>query len=149
MRAVVQRVHEASVVVDAETVGKIDAGLLVYLGVEPDDGDDEVRYLAEKVRNLRIFPDDHKPLNRDVGETNGSVLVVSAFSTVGDARKGRRPSFDKAAGPDLAEQLYERFCDTLAGLGVGVERGRFRQHMDVRSVNDGPICMLLDSRKVF
>lgn len=149
MRAVVQRVHSASVVVNDHTVGKIETGLLVYLGVAPDDTDTDVAYLAEKVRYLRIFPDNHKPLNRDVAEAGGGVLVISAFSTVGDARKGRRPSFDKAAGPELAEPLYEQFCAKLSELGVQVERGRFREHMDVSSVNDGPICMLLDSRKLF
>ncbi len=149
MRAVVQRVQSASVVVDGIVVGKIGVGLLVYLGVGPDDGEADVAYLSEKVRYLRIFPDDHKPLNRDVVDAGGAVLVISAFSTVGDARKGRRPSFDKAAGPELAEPLYGLFCETLSATGVRVERGRFREHMDVSSVNDGPICMLLDSRKLF
>jgi D-tyrosyl-tRNA(Tyr) deacylase len=149
MRAVVQRVCDASVLVEGEAVGVAKSGLLVYLGVATDDTMDDAAYLAEKVRYLRCFPDEAKPLNRDVVEAGGTVLVVSAFTTMADARKGRRPAFTAAAEPELAERLYLAFCQELAALGVGVEKGRFRAHMDVVSTNDGPICILLDSRKLF
>lgn len=149
MRAVVQRVHEAHVVVDGETVGQIDAGLLVYVGVAGDDAASDAAWLAEKVRFLRIFPQDDKPLDRDVVEAAGAVLAVSAFTTLADARKGRRPALIAAAGPEIAQPLLERFCSELSGLGVRVAQGRFRAHMDVHSVNDGPICVLLDSRRQF
>lgn len=149
MRAVVQRVHEASVVVDDATVSSMHAGLLVYLGVSKSDTAADVEFLANKVRHLRVFPDDAGALNRDVAESGGDVMVVSAFTTQGDARKGRRPSFVEAASPDLARELYESFCHVLGQSGVMVHQGRFREHMDVSSVNDGPICILLDSHKTF
>ncbi|MCB9849667.1 MAG: D-tyrosyl-tRNA(Tyr) deacylase [Phycisphaerales bacterium] len=149
MRAVIQRVHSASVVVDGETIAQIDAGLLVYVGVAAKDIESDAAWLAEKVRYLRVFPDDGKPLNRDVAEAGGTVLAVSAFTTQADARKGRRPGLSYAAGPEEAEQLYESFCAALRSLGVSVQQGRFRAHMDVYSVNDGPICVLVDSTKLF
>ncbi len=149
MRAVVQRVHEAAVVVNDCTVGGIGKGLLVYLGVGSDDRPADSDYLAEKVRYLRIFPDDHKPLNRDVVEAEGGILVISAFTTQADARKGRRPALTGAAEPQLAEELYEQFCKKLETLGVKPQTGQFREHMDVSSVNDGPICILLDSGRQF
>ncbi len=149
MRAVVQRVTEGSVTVEGEVVGSIGKGLLVYVGVGPDDAESDGRYLADKVRHLRIFPDDERLMNLDVAEARGQVLVVSAFTVHCDARKGRRPSFDTAAGPDQANALYESFCEALAATGVTVERGVFREHMQVTSVNDGPICVLLDSRRLF
>ena len=149
MRAVVQRVHEASVVVDGATVGRISAGLLVYVGVATDDSAEDAAWLADKVRYLRVLPDDAKPLNRDVVEAGGAVLAVSAFTTLADARKGRRPALVAAASPEQALALFETFRDRLAGAGVRVAEGRFRAHMDVASVNDGPICVLLDSRRQF
>jgi len=149
MRAVIQRVSEASVEVEDGVSGAIGAGLLVYLGVGTDDGDDDVAYIADKVRHLRIFPDDEGRLNRDVVEAGGKVLVVSAFTVQADARRGRRPSFDAAAAPELAVQLYERVCEALDQLGVSVERGVFRAMMSVHSVNAGPICILLDSKRSF
>ncbi len=149
MRAVVQRVHQAKVEVDGATVGRIDGGLLVYVGVAADDADADVTWLADKIRYLRIFPDEDKPLNRDVVEAGGAVLAVSAFTTLADARKGRRPALVAAAGPERALQLFASFCDQLAATGVRVAQGQFRAHMDVHSVNDGPICMLLDSRRQF
>ncbi len=149
MRAVVQRVHSAEVVVDGAVVGAISAGLLVYLGVAVDDTVEDAAYLADKVRYLRIFPDDAKPLNRDVADAAGGVLAVSAFTTQADARKGRRPALGAAATPEHAQTLYDEFCMLLESTGVPLERGRFRAHMDVRSVNDGPICILLDSRRAF
>ena len=149
MRAVIQRVHEASVVVEGQVVGAIGRGLLVYLGVEQGDSQDAARYIAEKIRYLRIFPDSAKPMNRDVTDAGGAVLVVSAFTTAGDARRGRRPSFDNAAGPEAAGPLYLQVCSSLADYGLEVQRGRFGAMMDVRSSNDGPICVLIDSKRVF
>lgn len=149
MRATVQRVSSASVVVDGALVGAIDEGLLVYLGVDREDGDADIAYIADKVCHLRIFPDDAGKMNLDVAQANGKVLVVSAFSLQADARRGRRPSFEAAAEPDHANLLYERFCEEISRTGLMVERGTFRAIMDVRSVNAGPICILLDSRRVF
>lgn len=149
MRAVVQRVHRATVEVDGQTVSEIGAGLLVYLGVAASDRPGDSGYLAEKVRYLRVFPDDDKPLNRDVREVGGSVLVVSAFTTQADARKGRRPSLIQAAPPEVAEGLYASFCETLHAMEVETQTGRFGAHMEVHSVNDGPICVLLDSARLF
>jgi D-tyrosyl-tRNA(Tyr) deacylase len=149
MRAVVQRVHSAEVIIDGEAVGAIGTGLLVYLGVAADDTIEDAAYLADKVRYLRVFPDEDKPLNRDIEAVGGGVLAVSAFTTQADARKGRRPSLSLAAAPDQALTLYNEFCNLLSATGVRTERGRFREHMDVHSVNDGPICILLDSRRVF
>jgi D-tyrosyl-tRNA(Tyr) deacylase len=149
MRAVVQRVLEATVTVEDQVVGSIGAGLLVYLGVGPDDDDSDVRYLADKVRHLRIFPDADRLMNLDVGQIDGKVLVISAFTVHCDARKGRRPSFDTAAPPEHANAMYEAFCRELAGLGVPVETGVFREYMRVGSINDGPISVLLDSKRLF
>ncbi len=149
MRATVQRVHEAQVVVDGEVVGAIATGLLVYVGVAHDDGPADVRYLAEKISGLRIFTDNNGKMNLDVREVAGSVLVISAFALQADARKGRRPSFDAAAPPEHAHTLYEQLCDTLAESGLQVARGVFRAHMEVSSVNNGPICILLDSKRLF
>jgi D-tyrosyl-tRNA(Tyr) deacylase len=137
------------VTVAGEVVGSIGTGLLVYLGVGPDDTESDGRYLADKVRHLRIFADDDHLMNLDVAQVDGQVLVVSAFTVHCDARKGRRPSFDTAAGPDQANALYASFCDALAAAGVAVERGVFREYMAVSSVNDGPICVLLDSKRLF
>ena len=149
MRAVAQRVSEASVEIDdgrSETIGP---GLLIYLGVGTEDNDTDVTYLVDKVRHLRIFMDDNDKMNLDVGQINGQVLVISAFTVQADARKGRRPSFDLAARPEQANALYEKFCDELEATGLVVKRGSFGSFMNVRSNNDGPICILLDSRRVF
>lgn len=149
MRAVVQRVCEASVMVDGRTVAAIERGLSVYLGVAADDGDSDLTYVADKVRHLRIFPDENERMNLDVAQAGGKVLVVSAFTVQADARHGRRPSFEGAAPPDRARVLYELFCDALVRSGLTVQRGLFGAMMDVRSVNTGPVCILLDSRRVF
>ncbi len=149
MRAVVQRVERAQVTVSGEVVGQIGAGLLVYAGVAPDDGDDDVAYVAEKVAHLRIFTDPAGKLNLSVGEVSGSVLLVSAFTVAGDARKGRRPSFDGSASGPVAQPLMEKLRAAILGHGVAVQTGRFAAHMHVDSVNDGPICVLLDSRRGF
>ena|SRR5687768_16588537 len=149
MRAVVQRVSSASVHVDGRQVGAIERGLLVLLGVGSHDGPADVEYVAGKVRELRIFPDDAGKTNRDVAEAGGAVLVVSQFTLFGDVRNGRRPSFVDAASPELARALYEGVAADLRGRGVRVETGEFRAHMDVSLVNDGPVTILLDSKKVF
>jgi D-tyrosyl-tRNA(Tyr) deacylase len=149
MRAIVQRVTHAAVEVSGATASSIDKGLLVYLGVAPEDGEEDITYLAEKVRFLRIFADDQGKLNLDVVQADGAVLVVSAFTVQADARKGRRPSFDAAADPDTARGLYERACDAIAAHGATVKQGSFRAMMAVSSVNDGPICVLLDSKRLF
>ena len=147
MRAAVQRVSEAAVDVDGTICGSIPSGLLVYVGVAPDDGDDDVAYLVDKVRHLRIFCDDSDRMNLDVVQAGGQVLLVSAFTLQADARKGRRPSFDSAADPKHARALYEQLCDSLSETGVPVERGSFGAYMKVSCVNDGPICILLDSHR--
>ena len=149
MRAVVQRVSEASVVTERRVQGSIGTGLLVYLGVDRDDGEADVSYLADKVRHLRIFPDEADRMNLDLLQAGGKALVVSAFTVQADARRGRRPAFESAAPPDRAIVLYELFCDALRRLGVSVERGLFGDYMDVKSVNAGPICILLESRRAF
>jgi len=149
LRAVVQRVDSASVTADGRVTGAVDAGLLVYVGVEQGDTAEDAAYLADKVRHLRMFPEGDKHLNRDVADIGGAVLVVSAFTLQADARKGRRPSFDQAAPPEQANELYEYFCAKLAEYGVRVERGVFRAAMTVASVNAGPVCILLDSHRVF
>jgi len=149
MRATVQRVSSAAVEVEGKEVARIGAGLLVYLGVAPQDGDADVGYIAEKVRHLRVFADAEGKMNLDVVQAGGAVLLVSAFTLQADARKGRRPSFDDAADPDEARGLYEKTGDALVALGVRVERGLFQAHMTVASINDGPICILLDSKRLF
>ena len=149
MRATVQRVSEASVTVDGRVVGSTGRGLLVYVGVGKDDGEADVRYVAEKITGLRVFNDSDGKMNLNVAEVGGEVLVISAFALQADARKGRRPSFDPAAGPELAELLYEQLCLMLSAGGLTVARGIFRAHMDVASINDGPVCILLDSKRTF
>lgn len=149
MRAMVQRISRASVTVDESVVSEIDHGLLVYLGVEQGDGDEDVGYVANKVSQLRIFSDDQGHMNQSVIDVGGCVLVISAFTLQADARKGRRPSFERAASGELAESLYEQCCDSITANGITVKRGIFGAMMDVQSVNDGPICILLDSRKNF
>jgi D-tyrosyl-tRNA(Tyr) deacylase len=149
VRACVQRVSEASVIVDEQIVGQIQRGMLVLLGVAHDDTDSDVRYIAEKTVGLRIFEDDDGKMNRSLLESGGEMLVVSQFTLLGNCRKGRRPSFIAAAEPRLAEQLYEQFVAEVERRGVRVATGTFRAHMDVTLVNDGPVTLLLDSRKVF
>ena len=149
MRAVVQRVSEASVTVRGDVCGAIGRGLLVYLSAAHDDADKDASYLADKVRHLRIFNDEAGQLNYDLVQTGGSVLVISAFTVLGDARKGRRPSYATAARPEQANQLYTRFGDVLESFNLTVRRGVFRAHMKVTATNDGPVCILLDSTKAF
>lgn len=149
MRAVVQRVAGASARVAGREVGRIDRGLLVYLGVGRCDGDGDLDYLASKVAGLRIFADEAGAMNRSVLEAGGAALVVSQFTLLGDARRGKRPSFIEAMEPQAAEEMYDRFVARLEDLGVPCSRGVFRAMMDIESVNDGPVTILLDSRKVF
>jgi D-tyrosyl-tRNA(Tyr) deacylase len=149
MRACVQRVREASVTVDGEVCGRIGGGIVVLLGVAVDDTADDVQFMAEKIVDLRIFGDDEGKMNRSLAEIGGAMLVVSQFTLLGDARKGRRPSYIAAAPPELAEKLYEEFVATVRRRGVEVATGKFRAHMDVSLVNDGPVTLLLDSRKLF
>lgn len=148
MRAVVQRVCRASVTVGDEIIGAIGPGLLVYAAAAPDDTAADVAYIAEKVAHLRIFPDDADKMNRSVLDTGGAVLVVSAFTVHADARKGRRPSFDGSAPGPVAEPLIAELVHALRRTGLTVATGRFAAYMQVESVNDGPICVLLDSRRV-
>lgn len=148
MRAAVQRVSHAKVTVHERVIGRIGPGLMVYAAAAPDDGDDDVVYIANKVLGLRIFNDDAGKMNRSVCDVVGGVLVVSAFSLLGDARKGRRPSFIGSAPGDIAEPLIDKLTDTIRAGGIQVETGRFAAYMQVESLNDGPICILLDSRRV-
>ncbi len=149
MRAVVQRVKTAKVVVDQKVVGEIAKGLLVFLGVGEGDRSEDADYLASKVANLRIFSDSNDKMNLSLLEVSGEALVVSQFTLWGDSRKGRRPSFVRAADPALANRLYREFIDLLRGRGIKVAEGRFQEMMDVHLVNDGPVTMLLDSEKNF
>ncbi len=149
MRAVVQRVSRAEVRVDGRAAGAVGRGLCVLLGVARDDAEEDARLLAAKVAQLRIFEDGAGKMNLGVGEVGGGVLVVSQFTLLGDARKGNRPSFTEAAPPEPANALYERFCALLRERGLPVATGVFRAHMDVELVNDGPVTMLLDSKRLF
>jgi len=145
MRAIVQRVTSACVEIDGKIAGEIGAGLLVLLGVAKTDRPEDADFLAEKTVNLRIFADENGKMNRSLLESGGALLVVSQFTLYGDCRKGRRPSFDGAAGPELARALYERFIEIARSKGIRVETGVFQAHMSVSLVNDGPVTLLLES----
>lgn len=147
MRAVVQRVRSARVIAEGLTVGRIDHGLLVYVAAAPDDAEPDVHYLADKLAHLRIFPDESGRMNRDLRQAGGAVLLVSAFTVLADARRGRRPSLDSSAPAEVAAPLIEQLRAQLNALGLRVETGRFAAYMQIESVNDGPICVLLDSRR--
>ena len=150
MRAVVQRVAKASVHIGEKgNVGGIDRGILVFLGVGPEDTSQDVGYMAEKVVNLRIFPDEDGKMNRSVLEIEGGVLVVSQFTLYGDCRKGRRPSYAGAAPPELANELYEEFVTRLGDYTSRVATGQFQEIMEVHLINDGPVTLLVDSQKRF
>lgn len=149
MRAVVQRVSSARVVVDEEIVGEIGAGLMVLLGVEKEDTEEDGRYLAGKLAGLRIFADEAGKMNLSVQEVGGGLLVVSQFTLLGDCRQGRRPGFSAAAPPAEADRLYLYLCDLLRQRGLTVATGIFRADMDVHLVNHGPVTFILDSRKRF
>lgn len=149
MRAVVQRAKHASVVIDSETVGRIDQGLVVFLGIQPNDGEEQINWMADKIVNLRLFPDDQGKMNLSLFDIEKEMLIVSQFTLYGDCRKGRRPGFSSAAPPELAEPLYRRFIEVVEKLGIRCATGRFGAMMDVELVNDGPVTLLLDSDKTF
>jgi D-aminoacyl-tRNA deacylase len=149
MRAVVQRVSRAKVTVDGDTRGEIGVGLLVLLGVGHKDTEEDASYLAAKIAGLRIFQDIDRKMNLSVAEAGGSVLAVSQFTLYGDVRKGKRPSFDAAAAPEPARQLYEFFVEQIRAAGLRCETGRFQEMMQVELVNEGPVTILLDSEKGF
>jgi D-tyrosyl-tRNA(Tyr) deacylase len=149
MRAVLQRVSRARVLIGDRQAGSIGAGLLVLLGVEAGDGPDDVAYIESKIRQVRVFEDEQQKMNRSVIDAEGAVLVVSQFTLCGDVRKGRRPSFDAAATPDVANALYEAVVNALRRSGLTVETGEFRAMMQVELVNEGPVTILLDSRRRF
>ena len=145
MKACIQRVSRAKVVVGGETVGEIAEGFVVLLGVAGDDTEAEARQLAEKIVGLRVFEDAHQKMNLALADVGGAVLVVSQFTLLADCRKGRRPSFVAAAVPEQAEKLYRIFVDTVAEHGIPVATGRFREHMEVELANDGPVTLLVDT----
>jgi D-tyrosyl-tRNA(Tyr) deacylase len=149
MRAVVQRMSRAQVTVNGEITGQIGLGLLVLLGVGRDDTETDAIYLSEKIAGLRVFEDDQGKMNRSVQNVNGSVLAVSQFTLYGDVRRGKRPSFDAAAPPEKARQLYEFFVEQIRAAGLRCETGRFQEMMQVELVNQGPVTILLDSGKAF
>ncbi len=149
MRAVIQRVSHAKVEVDAKTIGEIGPGLLVYLGVGKGDTQTDAEFMADKLVNLRIFADEVGKMNRSVMDIRGGILVISNFTLYGDCRKGRRPGFDAAGDPALAEPLYEKVAALIAASDVPVAKGSFGAHMQVTSLNDGPVTFLLDSSRLF
>jgi D-aminoacyl-tRNA deacylase len=149
MRAVVQRVSRASVTVRGEITGRIDRGLLVLIGISGDDTYADADYLADKIASLRIFEDEYGKMNLSLAEVSGSALVVSQFTLYGDARRGKRPSFDAAAPPEKARTLYEYFVERIRAADLRCETGRFQEMMQVELINDGPVTILLDSSKAF
>ncbi|MCX7654066.1 MAG: D-aminoacyl-tRNA deacylase [Fervidobacterium sp.] len=149
MRAVVQRVTKASVSVDNVIVGKINKGIVILLGVGKDDDIDDAKYMAEKIVNLRIFDDENGKMNLSLLDVNGEALIISQFTLYGDCRKGRRPSYTDSASPLIAQQLYEKFIELVASYGVFVQTGIFGEHMEVEIHNNGPVTLLIDSKKVF
>lgn len=149
MRAVVQRVTRSNVKVDDKTVGEISKGLLVFLGVGNEDIEQDIDYLADKIVNLRIFEDENEKMNLSLLDVKGQALIISQFTLYGDCRKGRRPNFMDAAPPEKAMDFYNRFVQRVRDLGVGVEEGVFQAHMLVDIVNDGPVTLIIDSKKNF
>ena len=149
MRAVIQRVNKSKVTVDKKIVGEIKKGLMVLLGIGKDDNDQDIKYIADKIVNLRIFEDTEGKLNLSLLDIEGEILVVSQFTLYGDARKGRRPSFIQAGNPKEAVKLYEKFIDYISEYGLKIETGIFQADMIVSIENDGPVTILLDSKKNF
>ena len=148
MRAVIQRVHEAQITIDQKETRKIGRGLVIFLGVMKGDGESQSDFLAEKAFGLRIFPDENGKMNLSLGDVGGQALVVSNFTLGTDCKKGRRPSFDMAAAPQEAEDLYLRFVEGLRATGTRVETGEFGAHMDVLVANDGPVNLIIDTEKI-
>lgn len=149
MRIVVQRVNHASVTVEGEVVGKIGMGLMVLVGAQEGDSDEDIKFMAGKIAGMRIFEDADDKMNLSVKDVGGEVLLVSQFTLLGDARHGRRPSFSHAASPELAEPMVDKLRDMLVQMGIHTETGRFRTHMKVLLENDGPVTIMLDSRRLF
>lgn len=149
MRAVVQRVSEASVTVDGKEKGSIEKGLLVFAGIVKDDDEKDGQYIASKIAGLRIFEDREGKMNLSVREVGGEILLVSQFTLAGDARKGRRPSFEKAMRPETASLLFEKLVKMVENEGLTVATGQFQAHMEIKLINDGPVTLLLDSKKEF
>ena len=149
MRAVVQRVTKSSVTVDGQITGATDEGLVVLIGVEEGDTDKDAGYIADKVSGLRIFEDENEKMNLYVKDVGGSILAISQFTLLGDVRKGKRPSFITAEDPEIANRLYQQVCENIRNQGINVETGIFQAHMLVKINNNGPVTILLDSRKTF
>ena len=149
MRAVIQRVTSARVIIDGQEYSRIGVGLLVLLGVEKEDTAADGEMLARRIVELRIFEDDAGKMNRSIAEASGQILAVSQFTLLGDCRRGRRPSFDPAAPPDVARELYQKFVEQISGLGIPVKTGVFQAMMDIELTNQGPVTFILDSRKRF
>jgi D-aminoacyl-tRNA deacylase len=149
MRTVIQRVSQASVEVKGRLVGKINTGLLVYLSIGKTDTLTDAKFLADKLVSLRIFADDADKMNRSVLDIHGDILLISNFTLHGDCRKGRRPGFDQAAEPEMANQLYEKVIELVSAYGIKVEKGIFTANMNVSSVNNGPVTFILDSSRLF
>lgn len=149
MRAVLQRAGESMVEVEGEVLGKIKRGLVVFIGIEKDDEEDDCKYIAGKIAGLRIFEDDEGKMNLSLEDVGGEILCISQFTLFGDCRKGRRPSFIDAAAPEKANHHYNRICEMLSDRGLKVEKGKFQSKMKVKVSNDGPVTILLDSRKIF
>lgn len=149
MRAVVQRVNHSNVTVDDELCGSIQRGLMVLLGVEQGDTDSDLQYMVDKITNLRIFEDENEKMNLSLKDVKGELLVVSQFTLMGDCRKGRRPSFSTAARPDEANALYEQFVTQCEAMDIHVQTGQFQEHMIVNIANDGPVTLMIDSKRNF
>lgn len=149
MRAVVQRVASAKVEVEGEITGKISKGLLIFLGIGEDDDDNDLAYLFDKIVGLRIFEDHNNKMNLSIQDIGGEILVISQFTLYGDVRRGKRPSFSKSAHPDIAKEVYKEFIEKAKDIGIHTEEGVFGAHMDISLVNDGPVTILIDSKKEF
>ncbi len=149
MRAVVQRVINASVSIDNEVIGKIGKGFVVLLGVGKEDDDNDMKYIADKIMALRVFEDESEKMNLSLRDVEGQLLVISQFTLYGDCRKGRRPSFDSAGNPENAKELYEKMCNYFEKSGIYTQTGKFAADMKVSLINDGPVTLMLDSKKLF